>query len=83
MARPPSKAVAQPVALSWSKLNSQMRLRFDLGQTVYLFRGPHSFFGRKDRHDLSEAARKILDRRYAGGEITKEQYEEMRRVLAS
>lgn len=50
---------------------------------VYLFRGPHLFFGRKDRHDLSEAAREILDRRYAGGEITKEQYEEMRRVLAS
>jgi Short C-terminal domain len=30
-----------------------------------------------------EDARAILDRRYAQGEITKEQYEEMRRALDS
>jgi len=28
-----------------------------------------------------ETAREILDRRYASGEITREQYEEMKRVL--
>jgi putative membrane protein len=50
---------------------------------AYLFRGPRWFYGRKDRHDLSEAAREILDRRYASGEISREQYEEMKRVLAS
>jgi hypothetical protein len=30
-----------------------------------------------------ESARKILDRRYASGEITKEQYEEIRRCIDS
>ena len=49
---------------------------------VYLCRGPHWFYGRGDRHLLHEAAREILDRRYASGEINKEQYEEMKRVLA-
>jgi hypothetical protein len=29
----------------------------------------------------SESAREILDRRFAGGELTKEQYEEIRRGL--
>ena len=48
---------------------------------VYLFRGPHWFLGRRDLRELGEAAREILDRRYAGGEITKEQYEETKRVL--
>ena len=49
---------------------------------VYLFRGPRWFYGRADRQVLREAAREIVDRRYVSGEITKEQYEEMRRVLA-
>ena len=49
---------------------------------VYLFRGPRWFCSSRDRRDLGEAAREILDRRYANGEITKEQYEEMKRVLA-
>lgn len=30
-----------------------------------------------------ETAREILDRRYASGELTREQYEEMRRVLST
>ena len=50
---------------------------------VYLFRGPHWFFDRKDRHILGKAAREILDRRYASGEIDKDQYEEMKRVLGA
>ena len=32
-------------------------------------------------NDKRESPREILDRRYASGEITKEQYEEMRRAL--
>lgn len=48
-----------------------------------LFRGPGWYCGRKDRRELGEAAREILDRRYANGEITREQYEEMKRVLGS
>lgn len=50
---------------------------------VFLARGPRWFYGRADRHLLHEAAREILDRRYASGEITREQYDGMRRVLAS
>ena len=50
---------------------------------AFLFRNPGSFCGRRDRRDLSEAVREILDRRYASGEITVEQYEEMKRVLLS
>ena len=49
---------------------------------AYLFRGPRWFCGRQDRRELGEAAREILDRRYASGEISREQYEEMKRVLA-
>jgi putative membrane protein len=48
---------------------------------AYLFRGPRWFYGRRDRRELCEAAREILDRRYASGEITRDQYEEMKRVL--
>jgi putative membrane protein len=50
---------------------------------AYLFRGNGFFCGRRDRRMLGEAAREILDRRYASGEISKEQYEEMKRVLAN
>ena len=50
---------------------------------AYLFRGPRWFYGRADRQVLHEAAREILDRRYASGEITRDQYEEMKRVLAA
>jgi putative membrane protein len=48
---------------------------------AYLFRGPRWFYGPRGRQELGEAAREILDRRYASGEITREQYEEMKRVL--
>lgn len=37
--------------------------------------------GHRDHHAPPETAREILDRRYAGGEITKEQYEEIKRSL--
>ena len=50
---------------------------------AYLFRGNGLFCHRADRRMLGEAAREILDRRYACGEISKEQYEEMKRVLAN
>jgi putative membrane protein len=49
---------------------------------AFLVRGPRWFYGRENRHVLHEAAREILDRRYASGEITREQYEEMKRVIA-
>jgi putative membrane protein len=48
---------------------------------TYLARGPHWFNGRPEKHLLHEAAREILDRRYASGEITREQYAEMKRDL--
>ena len=47
---------------------------------AFLFRGPGWFWGHRD-HASRESAREILDRRYAGGELTKEQYEEMKRNL--
>ena len=46
---------------------------------AFLFRGPGWFWGHRDHSH--ETAREILDRRYAGGELTKEQYEEMKRNL--
>jgi uncharacterized membrane protein len=49
---------------------------------AYLFRGNGLMCRREDRRLLGEAAREILARRYASGEISKEQYEEMKRVLA-
>ena len=47
----------------------------------FLFRGPSWGWRGNDRGERPESAREILDRRYARGEITKEQYEEMRRTL--
>ena len=48
---------------------------------TYVFRGPRWFHSRRDRHELDEAVHEILARRYASGEITREEYEEMKRVL--
>ena len=48
---------------------------------LFLFRGPRWFMGQWDHHAPRETAREILDRRYTGGEITKEQYEEIKRSL--
>lgn len=49
---------------------------------VFLFRGPGWLWrARGGWDDKRESPREILDRRYASGEITKEQYEEMRRTL--
>ncbi len=49
---------------------------------LFLFGGGSRRFWRSSRHDeRRESPREILDRRYASGEITKEQYEEMRRTL--
>jgi putative membrane protein len=49
---------------------------------VFLFRGPGWLWrARGGWNDKRESPREILDRRYASGEITKEQYEEMRRTL--
>lgn len=46
-----------------------------------LFRGSNSFWRGQRRSDMRETPREILDRRYASGEVTKEQYEEMKRTL--
>jgi putative membrane protein len=52
---------------------------------VALFvRGPWwSGRGHERGSEHRETAREILDRRFASGEITKEQYEEMKRTLAT
>lgn len=58
-------------------------LLFLIVMVLFLFRGPW-WMGRSHGHsDTRETAREILDRRYASGEITKEQYEEMKRTLAA
>lgn len=44
------------------------------------FRAPWCGMMGDHRH---ETPRQILDRRYAGGELTKDQYDEMRRQLTS
>jgi putative membrane protein len=48
---------------------------------VFGFRGPG--WGRRgdEQGGRGPSAREILDQRFARGEITKEQYEEMRRTL--
>ena len=48
---------------------------------AFLFRGPGGWGGAWHRRDEAESARDILDKRYARGEITKDQYEEMKRAL--
>jgi putative membrane protein len=45
-----------------------------------VFRGRMPW-SRPDRGRGRETPREILDRRYAGGEVTTEQYEQMRRTL--
>jgi putative membrane protein len=47
----------------------------------FLLRGPWWGGPGDDRGGRGPTAREILDQRYARGEITKEQYEEMRRTL--
>jgi putative membrane protein len=49
---------------------------------LFLFRGPWSIDRGHGHGGARETAREILDRRFASGEITKEQYEEMKRTLA-
>lgn len=59
-------------------------LLFLIVMIVFLFRGPWWFRGGNDRtggSERRETPREILDRRYASGEISKEQYEEMKRTL--
>jgi len=49
---------------------------------LYLFRGPGwAMWGRHKRHDREENAREILDRRFAKGEINREEYQRMRKDL--
>lgn len=50
--------------------------------SAFLFRGPGWWLNRDSgRRDRGESARDILDKRFAKGELTKEQHEEMKRVL--
>ena len=57
-------------------------LLFLIVMIVFLFRrGPGCYWRGGRREDRRESPREILDRRYASGEITKEQYEEMKRTL--
>ena len=50
---------------------------------ILLIRGGPSWGAGRDRESRRESALEILDRRYASGEITKPQYEEMKRDLNS
>ena len=56
--------------------------------SLFLWRGGPGWFWRSGWRDdrpesRRESPREILDRRYASGEITKEQYDEMKRNLAA
>ena len=48
---------------------------------LLLMRIPAWFSRDSKRRERRETAREILDRRYAGGEIAKEQYEQMKRDI--
>jgi len=48
---------------------------------VFLFRGPWRSWRGNGRGERRETPREIIDRRYANGEITKEQHEEMKQRL--
>ena len=49
---------------------------------LFLFRGPGCpMFGGHRSQDREENARQILDRRYAQGEISREDYQRMRKEL--
>jgi putative membrane protein len=48
---------------------------------VFVFRGPGWSWRSDQLGGRGPSAREILDQRFARGEITKEQYEEMRRTL--
>jgi putative membrane protein len=48
---------------------------------VYLFRGPGFGWRGDEPGGHRPTAREILDQRFARGEITKEQYEDMKRAL--
>ena len=56
-------------------------LLFLIVVVAFLVRGPSWSPRNSDRGERREPPREILDRRYASGEITKEQYEEMKRTL--
>jgi putative membrane protein len=56
-------------------------LLFLIVMIVFLVRGPWWSGHEHGRGGRRETARDILDRRYASGEINKEQYEEMKRTL--
>jgi putative membrane protein len=47
----------------------------------FVLRGPWSGWRSDDQERRGLPAREILDQRFARGEITKEQYEDMRRTL--
>ncbi len=57
-------------------------LLFLIVLVVFLFRGPWWIERGQGPGARRETAREILDRRLASGEITKEQYEELKRALA-
>jgi putative membrane protein len=58
-------------------------LLFLVVMIVFLFRGGPACFWRAGWHqERRDSPREIVDGRYASGEITKEQYEEMKRTLA-
>jgi len=58
-------------------------LAFLIVFAIFLLRGgPMCGWGhRRDRGGGTESAREILARRFASGEITKDQYEDMKRTL--
>lgn len=68
--------------MGWMWIFPPLFLLVMIGIMAFVWRGgfrPWCGMMGDHRH---ETPRQILDRRYAGGELTKEQYDEMRRNLA-
>ena len=71
-----------PVGLGFLAWAALVPLLFVVIMALFVCRGPWWMRRGHGHGGQQETSREILDRRFAGGEITTDQYEEMKRVLA-
>ncbi len=65
----------------WFPLMWIFPLIFLVVMLLFLFRGGGPMCGWRGTRDREESAREILDRRYARGEISQEEYQRMKKEL--
>ena len=66
----------------WFPLMWIFPLIFLVVMLLFLFRGPvWPMWGGRGMREREESAREILDRRYARGRISREEYQQMRKEL--